>query len=66
MLNGFGAVAQPRWSAWRAKQKLEREAPEDIDDLVASLVEFTDPILDGSAAALVWNASASAWQAVHG
>lgn len=66
VLDGFGAVAQPRWSAWRAKQKLEGEAPDDIDDLVASLVEFTDPILDGTAATLVWNAPASAWQAVHG
>jgi hypothetical protein len=65
VLDGYGAVAQPRWSAWRTKQKLEDEAPEDIDDLVESLIDFTDPILDGTAATLVWNPSASAWQAAE-
>lgn len=35
------------WAAWRTKQMLQDEAPELIDDLIDSLVEFADPILDG-------------------
>lgn len=66
VLDGYGAAAQPRWSAWRTKQKLEDEAPERIGDLVESLIEFTDPILDGTSATLVWSPSASAWQAAEG
>ena len=62
VLDGYGAVAQPRWSAWRSKQKLEDEAPERIGDLVESLIEFTDPILGGTAAMLIWDPSANAWQ----
>ena len=46
-----------------AKQKLEDEAPERIDDLVDFLVAFADPILDGTAETRMWDPSASAWRA---
>lgn len=62
VLDGYGAVAQPRRAAWRTKQKLEDEAPERIDEIVDSLIEFADPILDGTAERLMWDPSASAWQ----
>lgn len=62
VLAGFGEVAQPRWGAWRTKQKLHDEAPERIDDLVESLVEFADPILDRTAESLVWDPRTLAWQ----
>lgn len=65
VLDGFGAVAQPRWAAWRTKQKLEDEAPERIDDLVDFLVAFADPILDGTAETRIWDPSASAWRAAE-
>lgn len=60
VLDGSGVVVRPRWSAWRAEQKFEYEAPYDIDDLVGSLIEFTDPIVDGTAVTLVCNPSARA------
>lgn len=65
VLDGFGAVAQPRWAAWRTKQKLEDEAPERIDDLVESLIEFADPILDGTAETRRWDPSTGAWRAAE-
>jgi hypothetical protein len=65
VLDGYGAIAQPRWAAWRTKQKLEDEAPERIDDLVDSLVEFADPILDGTAETRTWDPSAAAWRAAE-
>lgn len=62
VLAGFGDVAQPRWAAWRTKQKLQDESPERIDDLVDSLVGFADPIFDGTAETLVWDSSTLAWR----
>ncbi len=62
VLDGYGAVAQPRWAAWRTKQKLEDEAPERIDEIVDSLAEFADRILDGTAERLIWDPSESAWR----
>ena len=62
VLDGYGAVAQVRWAAWRTKQKLEDEAPERIDDLIASLADFADPILDGTAEPLIWDPTFRSWQ----
>jgi hypothetical protein len=65
VLDGYGAIAHPRWVARRTKQKLEDEVPEHIGDLVDSLVEFADRILDGSADTLIRDPSASAWHTGH-
>lgn len=61
VLDGFGEVAQPRWAAWRTRQKLQNEAPERIDDLIESLVEFADPILTGEVADDVWDPGSRRW-----
>lgn len=63
VLDRYGEVAQARWAAWRTKQKLQDAAPERIDDLIDSLVEFADPILDGTADTLTWEPTARTWQA---
>lgn len=62
VLNGYGEVAQVRWAAWCSKQKLQDRVPERIVDLVASLVPFADPILDGAAEPFAWDPMACAWR----
>lgn len=61
-LEGFGETAQARWFAWRNKQKLQAEAPENISELIRALEVFADPVLLGSAAGRLWNPSEREWQ----
>jgi hypothetical protein len=44
-LDGFAPLAQPRWRAWRRKQRLEATTPEDFAELLARVVEFSDRVL---------------------
>lgn len=60
-LDGFPLVAQQKWSAWRTKQKLQAETPEQISDLVADLEAFADPVLDGDAVHGTWDPSTRGW-----
>ena len=61
-LEGFGEIAQARWFAWRNKQKLQAEAPENISELIRALEVFADPVLLRSAAGRLWNPSEREWQ----
>ena len=36
--------------------------PTRIDDLIVSLVEFAEPILDGTAESLTWDPTSRAWR----
>lgn len=44
VLDGFDDLAQPRWSAWRRKHKLD-QAPESFAELLARVTRFADPYL---------------------
>ncbi len=47
VLDGFAAIAQPRWQAWRRKQQLTN-TPEQFTDLLAVVVGFADPLLEST------------------
>ncbi len=44
VLDGYAALAQPKWSAWRRKQQLGN-TPADFQELLASVIDFADQIL---------------------
>lgn len=44
VLDGYAIIAQPRWQAWRRKQRLT-DTPEQFADLLKTVIEFTDPSL---------------------
>ena len=45
VLEGFGTVAQPQWSAWRRKQQLAG-TPESFAELLNAVIEFSDQHLN--------------------
>jgi len=58
---GFALLAQGKWAAWVRKQKLTALVPLEFAQVIAALVVFVDPVLEGSAADLVWEPSGSQW-----
>ena len=46
LLRDYAAMAQPRWSAWRRTQLLERGTPSEFGDLLDDVIAFVDPIID--------------------
>lgn len=41
---GYGAIAQPRWAAWRRKEGLQDISEENLDDQLALVSRYLDPI----------------------
>lgn len=59
-LTGFGTYAQPKWRAWRRRQRLEATTPERFDDLVNACCALADPVIRGEVTHHLWRDSA--WQ----
>ncbi|HET8927876.1 MAG TPA: hypothetical protein VFN24_08630 [Microbacterium sp.] len=43
-LDGYGAVGQAKWAAWRRKERLEAICEENLDDQVALVATHLDPV----------------------
>lgn len=43
-LKGYGTVGQPKWAAWRRKEHLEDICEAQLDDQVARVAHFIDPV----------------------
>lgn len=61
VLVGMAESAQPKWLAWRQKQRLEPTTPERLQSLLDRCAAFADPVVLGDAAGLTWSPSASGW-----
>lgn len=59
---GYGAVSQPKWAAWRKNSELTDRCLESLDDQLAAIVAFIDPVLDGTLAPdAEWDPTAYRW-----
>ncbi|MDN5855189.1 MAG: nucleotidyl transferase AbiEii/AbiGii toxin family protein [Actinomycetia bacterium] len=47
-LTGYGEVGQAKWAAWRRKERLEPVALPDLDDQVALISSYLDPVFETS------------------
>jgi hypothetical protein len=43
-LAGYGQVGQAKWAAWRRKERLESITLPDLDDQVALISSYVDPV----------------------
>jgi hypothetical protein len=43
-LVGYGAVAQPKWAAWRRKEHLESVCEENLDDQITLVISYLDSV----------------------
>lgn len=61
VLEGYAPIAQPKWQAWRRKQRLEDRLPERFNELLKAVIDFGDPPLRGEAGAFRWSATDQSW-----
>lgn len=54
-------TAQPKWLAWRRRQRLKTTTPEQFQTLLDRCAAFADPALSGKSTGLTWNPDESAW-----
>lgn len=60
-LDGYGAIGQQRWEAWRRKQRLEDRLPGQFGDVIAAVVAFADPVITGTSDGQSWDPAAGEW-----
>ena len=46
VLDGYPALAQAKWHAWRTRQNLEDRLPADSHEVLESVLVFTDGLFD--------------------
>lgn len=61
MLDGYAALAQWRWAAWRRRQHLEDRLPESFADVLDAVISFGDPVLTADTRIRRWNPYARRW-----
>lgn len=61
VLDGYAAIGQSRWAAWRRKQSLADRVPEDFSDAIGAVVDLADPAI-GTAVGLHWEPASRRWQ----
>ena len=61
VLDGYAALAQGKWGAWRRKQQM-LDQPEQFNDLLQAVIAFADPALTGQVRSLTWNPTSRQWQ----
>ena len=52
MLAGYGSTSQPKWAAWRRKERLENICDKSFDAQVAAVAAVLDPVFARGRAAV--------------
>ncbi|HEX5597960.1 MAG TPA: nucleotidyl transferase AbiEii/AbiGii toxin family protein [Micromonosporaceae bacterium] len=61
ILDGFPALAQRRWAAWRRKNQLDDRLPQEFAQVLQRVNSFADPALTGISGGQTWSATVMAW-----
>ncbi len=60
-LKGYAGIAETRWRAWLAKQRLENKIPTNFSIVLEQVVSFADPLIAGGDVESVWNPAQGKW-----
>jgi hypothetical protein len=60
-LKGYAEIAEARWRAWLAKQRLENTIPTNFSAVLEQVVSFADPLIAVRDAQSVWNPVQGKW-----
>ena len=63
VLDGYPAIAQAKWHAWRTRQNLEDRLPADFQEVLESVLVFTDELFDTTrtSQADIWSPADRTW-----
>lgn len=62
LLDGYGALSQTKWAAWRRAQELEDACLEQLDEQMSAVAAFIDPVLTGQLPPkATWNPTRYLW-----
>lgn len=57
----YATSSQAKWSDWRRKQKLDAVLPEQFQEILDAVWDFSDPLLESGTASQVWDAPIRRW-----
>ncbi|WP_051426231.1 nucleotidyl transferase AbiEii/AbiGii toxin family protein [Jiangella gansuensis] len=60
-LDGFAALAQPKWRAWRSRLGLDDRLPDDFADVLGDVNRFAAGAFDGSVRGHRWSGVERRW-----
>lgn len=61
-LDGYDAIGQQRWEAWRRKQLLEDRLPGQFGEVIQAVVSFADPAISGTSDGQSWVPATGDWR----
>lgn len=61
-LAGYPVLAQDKWTSWRMRGSLF-DLPQEFAPVLASIINFIDPVIDGLALGAEWNPIEASWHA---
>ena len=60
VLEGYAAIAQPKWAPWRRRQNMEH-LPAQFAELLEDFIEFAAPGLESIVATSTWDPTSRRW-----
>lgn len=61
VLAGYADLGQARWMAWHRRSNSDH-LPESFTEVLAAVIAFADPVLDGGGGTPVWEPAAGRWR----
>ncbi|MGS2616339.1 nucleotidyl transferase AbiEii/AbiGii toxin family protein [Micromonospora sp. LZ34] len=62
-LDGYAALAERRWAAWRRKHRLDDRLPRDFGEVLQRVYALADPALTGTCDGRTWSSASLVWTA---